>query len=501
MNEQRAGMVLRAIVVAALGFSWLVIAQRYWCDDSFISFRFARNLVHGLGLVYNPGERVEGYTNFLWTLIAAIPQVFGRSPIHFVQILSLLANAMTLGLVWDLGRARHEPGRALLAPLLLAAQVSFLAYPMTGMETSLFAMIIVLAFRMLERASYRTAGGGVALGLVLLTLMLVRFDGFVFVALLLSWPVLGKRTVKPLLPAVAVAAVGVAAYHAWRLSYYPTPLPNTFYAKTSFSPTRMAEGAGYVLSFFREWRFPLLLLGAIAVLGKGGRATWSAAWTAAGLIAYPVLVGGDWMPLHRFLLPALPFLALLAQDGFWGAWDALRPVGRRGAFATGLLIATLTGAGLLTVYEHRQFGELTARHFQLRDAARIGTFLDTELPPDALVSIEWGGIIPFHARQRFLETFGLADREIVEDDDTTPTIWGRRLSPEYLARRHPDVVVTCAKLFPSERAALRATEPGGPADYGYYMELVRQNLGYRVKVFQVGEKAFWPGLVPAGTGD
>jgi hypothetical protein len=324
--------------------------------------------------------------------------------------------------------------------------------------------------------------------------MLVRFDGFVFAALLLSWPVLARRTVKPLLPAVAVAAVGAAVYHAWRLSYYPTPLPNTFYAKTSFSPARMVEGAGYVLSFFREWRLPLLGLGAIAVLGRGGRASWAIGWTAAGLIAYPVLVGGDWMPMHRFLLPALPFLVLLAQDGFWSAWDSLRPEGVRGAAGTAILIGVLTGAGLLTVYEHRHFGELTARHFQLRDAARIGEFLDTELPPDALVSIEWGGIVPFHARQPFLETFGLADRAIVEDD-TTPTVWGRRLTPEYLAGREPQLVITCARLFPSERAALRATEPGGPADYGYYMDLVRKDLGYRVKVFRVGEGVFWPGLV------
>jgi len=39
----------------------------YWlCDDAYISFRYVRNFVEGRGLVFNPGERVEGYTNFLW---------------------------------------------------------------------------------------------------------------------------------------------------------------------------------------------------------------------------------------------------------------------------------------------------------------------------------------------------------------------------------------------------------------------------------------------------
>src|SRR5436853_2846934 len=36
-------------------------------DDGMISMRYARNLAHGAGLVWNAGQHpVEGYTNFLW---------------------------------------------------------------------------------------------------------------------------------------------------------------------------------------------------------------------------------------------------------------------------------------------------------------------------------------------------------------------------------------------------------------------------------------------------
>ena len=38
-------------------------------DDAYISFRYARNLAEGLGFVYNAGERIEGYTNFLWVFL------------------------------------------------------------------------------------------------------------------------------------------------------------------------------------------------------------------------------------------------------------------------------------------------------------------------------------------------------------------------------------------------------------------------------------------------
>ena len=49
-------------------------------DDGMISMRYARMLVEGFGLVWNPGEYVEGYTNPLWTLVmAAVIALTGTS--------------------------------------------------------------------------------------------------------------------------------------------------------------------------------------------------------------------------------------------------------------------------------------------------------------------------------------------------------------------------------------------------------------------------------------
>ena len=44
--------------------------QRYYAlfDDAMISMRYAWNFAHGLGLVWNAGQRVEGYSNLLMTL-------------------------------------------------------------------------------------------------------------------------------------------------------------------------------------------------------------------------------------------------------------------------------------------------------------------------------------------------------------------------------------------------------------------------------------------------
>src|SRR3954470_13240280 len=67
----RGGARIAALyVLASIAAAWGVYHayELAWLsDDAFISFRYARNWVTGKGLVYNAGERVEGYTNFLWT--------------------------------------------------------------------------------------------------------------------------------------------------------------------------------------------------------------------------------------------------------------------------------------------------------------------------------------------------------------------------------------------------------------------------------------------------
>ena len=50
--------------IAVLRTAWL-------SDDAYITFRVVDNAVHGLGLTWNPAERVQGYTHPL-RLIALI---------------------------------------------------------------------------------------------------------------------------------------------------------------------------------------------------------------------------------------------------------------------------------------------------------------------------------------------------------------------------------------------------------------------------------------------
>jgi hypothetical protein len=55
-----------AIAVVTWYYAW-----RFYNDDAYISLHYVQNLLAGNGLTWNPGERVEGYSNFLFIIIVA----------------------------------------------------------------------------------------------------------------------------------------------------------------------------------------------------------------------------------------------------------------------------------------------------------------------------------------------------------------------------------------------------------------------------------------------
>ena len=109
-DGQRARVGLVGIIgaVAALQVSYGVALQ----DDAYISFRYARNLAQGNGLVFNAGERVEGYTNFLWTVLFTPAELVGLDPALVAIVLGVVFTALLIHSTWELG------GRRLLARAL-----------------------------------------------------------------------------------------------------------------------------------------------------------------------------------------------------------------------------------------------------------------------------------------------------------------------------------------------------------------------------------------------
>ena len=136
------------MLAAVLFLAFCFVFPQFVPDDTYISLRYARNLADGNGLTFNPGERVEGYSNFLWILMCSVMFVAGLDLAGCVG-LSILFGLSTLYLVWRLNRG---------SALYLAVCVPFVAYSVSGMETALFSFLLVLIWWLWRLRNFRGAG-------------------------------------------------------------------------------------------------------------------------------------------------------------------------------------------------------------------------------------------------------------------------------------------------------------------------------------------------------
>ena len=138
-------ILLLGAITAFVGRSY---SLRFVQDDAYITYRYSRNVVRGYGPVYNPGERVEGYTNFLWMIVLAFLGTI-RMPflaiMTFSQVMGVLSGIGVIIIFYLLLR-KYSTGPAVLTPafavLLFAANGSFAYWCVSGMGTGLFSLLL-----------------------------------------------------------------------------------------------------------------------------------------------------------------------------------------------------------------------------------------------------------------------------------------------------------------------------------------------------------------------
>jgi hypothetical protein len=330
-----------------LGAIWAVCAALTWrfyfvCDDAYISFRYAKHWVQGLGLRCNPGEQppVEGYSNFLWVALAAFCEWLRLPVTRVMPLLSFAAGSVLLVLVYRTARRRLglSLGASALGALFLGASVPYAAWSTSGLETMPFALLLFVAFeRLVLREGGPAAIGGAIAGLAL---ALMRIEGIHWAVAIGVLAIIarafegGGETSTARRASWRWAAVyfsvllgSYAAYFAWRWVYFGVPMPNPYYVKVGVSAASLARGWNYVAVYYLTFvSAAAALLGVVPALALGrSRLGWPIAAMALAVPAYAVVVGGDFMAMGRLIVPGLAFHALLltrladrlARRGAW----------------------------------------------------------------------------------------------------------------------------------------------------------------------------------------
>lgn len=500
-----ACLVLSGSVAAHLHFANVTF------DDAFISFRYAENLARGDGLVFNPGERVEGYSNFLWTVLLALPLLGGLFPEDEVGLLALakglgaLFSLMSVLLLWHTSRSTSRtsnPGGPFellswVGPAYVAALPAVAIWGVGALETPLVSFLLLLCvhLHLREDAAFERQQKTYPLSYVALFLAALTRPEPVALALPLAalrwlrrWRRLGfGRATVDELRSVLWFLIPYGTFLLFRYGYYGELLPNTYYSKLHDDPEAWARGARYLAAAARDFEVGFLAVAGLLALALARRMPYRVQCTLLLVATWSLVVaheGGDWMPVHRMLVPVLPLVGFLVGElaravaqveprhleARWPAWlapprwtsawnDTVERIAARpgawkrlrwgaGTFLVAALAANLVG-------QHRGLNMQTRsgwRGIELGQGLHFGaarwmrrelSALDgTQRRP--LLALGEAGVVPYVTRFPVLDLFGLTDRHIARQ----PGPLHRKFDVDYVLARRPEYVFLLAQRAP-----------------------------------------------------
>jgi hypothetical protein len=425
-----------------LRLAWLAYTG-YVDEDAFITFRIARQLAGGNGFVYNLGQRVDGTTTPLFTLLLSMWLKVASNVVLGARILDLTFGLGTLLLVQQtlkhLGRSTAEQVGVLA---LLAISAKLINMETQGMETPLVLFLMTAAWYAQVRG--RVVWTGVLAGL----LLWARMDLFL-------WPLVlvVAAALTDWKAAARLALVTAGTFLPWALfstAYFGSPIPYTITAKWvayiqfDHSPliNHFLKVVGYLTPFYvplPDWRnvFPVLLTLAIALAGaiQSRRERLLMILPAFVLLDVTRLVLTRATFASRYFIPSLWVVLILAGLAGGRLWEYCRGIPRREK--AGLRAAILLALLAVIPFGFAQAGDLrvvqTYRNQQVLMA--IGVWLHQHTSPGATVELEPLGYVGYYSGRTMLDEVGLV----------TPAVVAMKLrqipGDTYYLYLHPDFLV------------------------------------------------------------
>jgi arabinofuranosyltransferase len=314
------------ILIPALAIAARLLPGPRTIDDAYITFRYARNLLEGLGLVYNPGEAVFGSTTPLYALLMAGLGLASGGPHAPFPALAWIANALADGIsCWLLIRLAGSFGErraGIVTAAVWAIAPMSVTFAIGGMETSVFIALMLgtLYLYSVERPVAAALCGGLSL--------LARPDAILFLGPLalerlrrsLPSTKLNPQPLRISLKETLAFGLPVAAWAAFAVIVYGSPVPQSILAKAA--AYHLPPEAG-VIRLIQHYATPFQ-----EHLVFGPR------WIAVGIFLYPVLFGlGALMVLRRrpstwpvFLYPWVYMIVYSAANPLIFRWYLTPPL-------------------------------------------------------------------------------------------------------------------------------------------------------------------------------
>lgn len=428
--------------------STVIEGVRYWWlgDDAMISMRYAKNFADGNGLVWNIGERVEGYSNFLWTIIMGVVHFSGvpasdtSSYILLINGLFLLLTVAALLKLTDLLNAGLLTKFFSVGALLL--NYNYLAWSKAGFETSLLALMIISALCLIIR-DIKSNKLNLITFFAISAISLVRADAIIFCVLLFliyfSFSLGKLRYFKYLI----ISLIIPISHLLFRIFYYGELLPNTAFLKVIGFENRIINGTDYFISFLESYLLFLVLLLLLIIFIKDNLLRLTAI-TIIIYNVYVIYIGGDAFENFRFFIPVIPIILIL---GF--VVTERLPL----YFITKIAISVLLLFNTPLLFpnynnfsgpDHADIGNL-----------EIGLLIKHNTPVETKVADFWAGTVFYFSERYGIDLLGKTDKHIARMQVSGGMVPGHnKYDFEYSLNKYkPDLVVANFKI-PVEESSM-----------------------------------------------
>ncbi|MEZ5690629.1 MAG: hypothetical protein R3D71_03060 [Rickettsiales bacterium] len=462
------------LIIAIFYSNWNI-----YKDDSYISLRYVKNLLDGNGMTWNAGERIEGYTNFLWIILTAFLVYFGIDPVTSTRILGVSCYIGIVYACYSFFRKQSEslntsdPKDKLLVTIVptavLATSLNLIGCSLFGLETNLFVLLasggIISTINIIQnvdgdlRHNVRRA---ISAGLLFSMAALTRPEGLLFAGAsgLFLLVVLIKRNglIKTIKPGYGFYILGgfgltiltvIAPYLMWKYWYFGDILPNTYYTKAYGFEGEVKEfilnsGIKYFFGFLLEPPLInfLIIIGSVIYFSKNKK--WSPVIfylfiVIATVSLYTIKVGGDFMEYHRFLVPLLPSIVVLL---FFVMYDLAARHITKYIKSISIFIIVLIFMQLSIIDKRRatySYGALVGNI--------VSDYVGKNFPKGSVIALSTAGVLPYKVSDNYyIDMLGLLDKHIshkkISKIPANPKIGHLKSDIDYVLSREPDYILS-----------------------------------------------------------
>jgi len=421
--------------------------KRYFTlfDDAMISMRYAWNFSHGVGLVWNPGEYIQGYSNLLMTLLMSLSTLlFDKATavlsIQICGIFFMLAIAFTsMRIANHFSQGESEQRQSFIRATVFFCTLTYyplIFWSLLGMETGLQTLLCLLGvLSSLNYVKHRQPRTMLFVSVFFGLAYLTRNDTLIVAAL--SWLYILHGVVRSearntsimhLWSGMGLYALFVIGQSVFQYSYYGEPLPNTYYLKLTGMPLadRVSNGIGYIKPFLKDMLF-ILAVSSLYVIVNYRKEKLLLFAIAIAAIGYQIFIGGEAFVFWRMLAPSVPFVLILfvcATVAF--ANTLLNTVKANNYFTryprlskkwiTDGCIVSLLLMGFLSINIDYLRWLYIARIAEgtkgLVHSINLSLIINDLTTSDASLGMEHAGLVPYYSGRKAIDFLGKCDRYI-----------------------------------------------------------------------------------------